>query len=154
MEVRVSGRRRLGLVALALTYSKEIEYSGPVFKNMEISDNRAVLNFDHATGGLVSRNQKQAGKLSFFAIAGKDRVWHWADAVIESDTVVVSSSMVPVPAAVRYAWTPNVVCDFYNQVGLPASPFRTDDWPLSTEGKIYQPGKDFLNAWQEVINQT
>lgn len=145
--------RRLGLVAHARTYGKDIEYSGPVFKSMEIRDKCAILCFDHAIGGPVSRNQKQPGTLSSFAVAGEDRVWHWADAVIDGDSVIVSCAMVAKPVAVRYGWATNIICDFYNQTGLPAVPFRTDTWPLNTDGNLYQPGKDFLKSWQEIKDQ-
>jgi sialate O-acetylesterase len=73
--------------------------------------------------------------LSGFAIAGNDRKYHWAEARIEGDTVVVSSPDVPVPVAIRYAWAGNPTCNLVNAAGLPASPFRTDDWPGITWGK-------------------
>ena len=64
-----------------------------------------------------------------FAVAGEDRRFVWADARIEGDEVVVSSPRVPRPAAVRYAWADNPECNLFNADGLPAAPFRTDDWP-------------------------
>jgi sialate O-acetylesterase len=72
------------------------------------------------------------GALDAFAIAGEDRVWHWARAEIEGNTVIVSSPQVSTPVAVRYAWSmnPSQRNLLYNQEGIPASPFRTDDWPL------------------------
>ncbi|MHC4627626.1 MAG: hypothetical protein ACYTDV_11645, partial [Planctomycetota bacterium] len=76
--------------------------------------------------GLVAKGDKLLG----FAIAGADRNFVWADAKIVGDTVVVSSSQVESPAAVRYAWAPNPKCNLYNAGGLPASPFRTDNWPV------------------------
>ena len=63
-------------------------------------------------------------------MTGRDRQWHWAEARIDGDTVVVSSPDVPQPVAVRYAWQSNPQATLYNGAGLPASPFRTDDWPL------------------------
>ena len=71
-----------------------------------------------------------------FQIAGPDRVWHWADARIEGNEVVVSSPEVPQPVAVRYAWSINPVCNLFNSEGLPAWPFRTDDWPGVTYGNL------------------
>jgi sialate O-acetylesterase len=68
-----------------------------------------------------------------FAIAGADRTFHWAEASIEGDSVVVSSSQVPAPLAVRYAWGDSPSCNLFNREGLPASPFRTDQWPGITE---------------------
>jgi len=66
--------------------------------------------------------------LKGFSIAGPDKKFHWAEAVIDGDQVVVSSPDVPFPIAVRYAWADNPVCNLFNEAGLPASPFRTDDW--------------------------
>jgi sialate O-acetylesterase len=88
------------------------------------------IEFDHATG-LKSRD---GGPLKRFEIAGADRQWRWADAVIDGETVVVSSPAVPQPVAVRYAWASNPEgANLVNAAGLPASLFRTDDWKLSTE---------------------
>ena len=69
-----------------------------------------------------------------FAIAGADRKFHWADARIDGDTVIVSSRDVTNPVAVRYAWADSPKCNLFNKDGLPASPFRTDDWPGITAG--------------------
>jgi sialate O-acetylesterase len=78
-------------------------------------------------GGLVANN----GDLKRFAIAGQDHTFVWATAAIDGDTVLVSSPKVAQPVAVRYAWADNPDgCNLYNKDGLPASPFRTDDWPL------------------------
>jgi len=79
-------------------------------------------------GGLDVRG----GNLHGFSIAGSDRVFHWADAYIDSDTLVVSSPEVSSPVAVRYAWADSPECNMFNKEGLPASPFRTDDWPGGT----------------------
>ena len=87
------------------------------------------LRFKNADGGLVVKGDK----LGEFAIAGKDRHWHWADAKIEGDAVVVSSSAVAEPVAARYAWQANPQATLYNGAGLPATPFRTDDWPGMTD---------------------
>jgi sialate O-acetylesterase len=74
-------------------------------------------------------------KLGEFAIAGEDRKWHWADARIDGDTVIVSASSVREPKAVRYAWQANPMATLFNGAGLPAGPFRTDDWPGITVGR-------------------
>jgi sialate O-acetylesterase len=93
---------------------------------MRRDGNKIVLEFDHVGDGLVAqRNDPLTG----FAIAGADRRFVWADARIVGKTVVVGSEQVREPVAVRYAWADNPVCNLYNDVGLPASPFRTDDWP-------------------------
>ena len=115
--------RRLALNALAQTYGQKIEYSGPWYRSMEVSDGKIRLSFDHAKSGLVAKG----GKLTGFAIAGEDHKFVWADAVVDGKTVIVSSPDVVKPVAVRYAWDINPVCNLYNQAGLPAVPFRTDN---------------------------
>jgi len=115
--------RRLALNALALTYGKKIEYSGPVYKSHKSEGDAIRLTFDHRGGGLVA----QGGiPLKGFAIAGADNKFVWADARIDGDTVIVSSASVTSPVAVHYAWSNNPVCNLYNKAGLPALPFRTD----------------------------
>ena len=104
---------------------------GPVFDGYEISGNSITLKFRSAGKGLVAKD----GKLEGFAIAGADRQFHWADARIEGNTVVVTCKDVERPLAVRYAWGDNPLGNLYNSAGLPAGPFRTDDWPGWTIGK-------------------
>jgi sialate O-acetylesterase len=87
------------------------------------------LNFIHADGGLVIKGDT----LGEFSVAGKDRKWRWAEARIEGDSVVVLSTEVADPVAARYAWQANPLATLYNGAGLPAVPFRTDDWPESTQ---------------------
>ena len=121
--------KRLALWALAKTYGEKLEYSGPLYKSMEVEGNKIILHFDHIGGGLVvGRGPDQSG-LKGFAIAGADREFDWADAKIGGNTIVVSSDKIAEPVAVRYAWADNPVCNLFNEEGLPASPFRTDDWP-------------------------
>ena len=119
--------RRLALCAEAIAYGKKVEYSGPAYKLMSPAKGGSALKltFDHAAGGLTAKGDKLTG----FAIAGEDKKFVWADAQIEGNSVIVSSPEVPHPVAVRYAWHTNPVCNLYNKAGLPASPFRTDDWP-------------------------
>jgi len=113
--------RRLALVALAKVYGKRLEYSGPVFQSIRVEGSAIRVRFSHNAGGLVAKG----GPLRQFAIAGSDGKFVWADARIERDTVVVSSSGVPHPAAVRYGWAHNPEgANLYNKAGLPASPFR------------------------------
>ena len=121
--------------ALANVYAIDVIGSGPQFTNQRIDGSRIILNFDSPGSGLVTANDlNQIGdsKLNSFAIAGDDGQWQWADATIDGDQVVVSSSEVKLPVAVRYAWAmnPSQRNLLYNREGLPASPFRTDDWPL------------------------
>jgi sialate O-acetylesterase len=123
--------RRLALCALARTYRKNIRYSGPWYKSMMASGHEIRLAFDHVDGGLLAKN----GDLKGFAIAGEDHKFVWANAVIQGKEVVVSSPQVASPVAVRYGWDINPVCNLCNQAGLPAVPFRTDDWPMLTHGR-------------------
>jgi sialate O-acetylesterase len=130
--------KRLALWALAKTYNKNIEYSGPLYKSMEIKGDKVILHFDHVGGGLVVSSAKGAEvnePLKGFAIAGADKKFVWAEAKIEGDTVVVRSGKVAEPVAVRYGWADNPVCNLYNKAGLPASPFRTDAWAGLTDTK-------------------
>ena len=121
--------RRLSLWARSRVYNQAVEYSGPVYKKMKIENNRIRLRFDHLAGGLVA----EGGPLKSFAIAGEDKLFHWAEAWIEGKTVVVSAREVAKPVAVRYAWSDNPEgCNLYNKAGLPAVPFRTDKWLAST----------------------
>jgi sialate O-acetylesterase len=118
---------RLALWALGTTYCKDIIYSGPLYESMEIINGRIKLKFKHTGSTLVV---KGGTDLRGFAIAGADQKFYWAEAEIESNyTVVVSNKEVLEPAAVRYGWQANPDCNLYNSANLPASPFRTDDWP-------------------------
>lgn len=124
--------RRLALQALAGTFGQQIVHSGPLFRAMTVEAGAIRLAFDHVGSGLHARD----GRLSGFAIAGADRRFVWAEARIDGDTVLVSSSQVTEPVAVRYAWADNPPCTLYNRDGLPASPFRTDDWPALVEAAV------------------
>ena len=119
--------KRLALWALAKTYGKDVVACGPLYKSMSKSGGRITVTFDHVGGGLLAKG----GKLEGFALAGPDTKFVWADAKIEGDKVVVSSAEVKDPAAVRYAWATNPKCTLFNKAGLPASPFRTDNWDLT-----------------------
>jgi len=116
--------RRLGLWARAQVYGEKIPFSGPLPAGHKIHGSDIILSFKHADDGLVAKD----GELSGFVIAGADKEWHWGKARIEGGKVVVSSPDVKSPVAVRYAWADNPKCNLYNGAGLPASPFRTDDW--------------------------
>jgi len=111
---------RLMRIALAKVYGRQTEYSGPTFENMKIDGGVIRMNFSHIGGGLTAKG----GPLRQFAIAGADGKYVWADASIDSDSVLVSSPQVAAPVAVRYAWADNPEdCNFYNAEGLPAVPF-------------------------------
>jgi len=120
---------RHAYLALKEVYGKDIVASGPRYLSQKIEGNKIVLNFDSTGSGMMPA---KPGKLDAFAIAGADKKWHWADAEIAGNKVIVSSKDVPTPVAVRYAWAmnPSQRNLLYNKEGLPASPFRTDSWPL------------------------
>lgn len=120
--------KRLALAAAKISYGENnIIYSGPLYRSMEVKGNKVIISFDHTGSGLIAKGDRP---LSQFAIAGADRKFVWANAKIEGDHVVVWSNNVNKPAAVRYAWANNPAgCNLYNKEGLPASPFRTDNWP-------------------------
>jgi sialate O-acetylesterase len=120
---------RLALAARALAYGEKIEYSGPIFETKTVSGPQAILHFKHVGSGLVVKGNKLIG----FTIAGEDKKFHEADAKIDGDTVVVSSPEVSKPLAVRFGWANYPIVNLWNKDGLPASPFRTDDSPDSTQ---------------------
>jgi len=122
---------RLALAAQALAYGDKVVYSGPVYKSKKVDGNKLFLSFDHLGGGLVAKD----GKLVGFKIAGDDGKFVDADAIIEGDTVVVTSPMVAKPSDARYGWKNFMTVNLFNKEGLPASPFRTDDTPYTTMPK-------------------
>lgn len=144
--------RRLAKLALANTYSRPIPHSGPLYQSMVVEKDKIRLRFKHSEDGLIAkelpaeydvrrsskktaplvRNSPQS-ELEGFTICGEDKKWTWADAKIDGDTVLVWSDKVPAPVAVRYAWADNPTCNLFNKAGLPASPFRTDDFPPTTK---------------------
>jgi len=120
---------RLAYLALKQTYGKNFIDYGPKYKSMKIDGDKIILKFDSIGKGMIF---DKPGKQTAFAIAGSDKKWHWADAEIDGNTVIVSSKEVSTPVAVRYAWAmnPSQMSLLYNKVGIPASPFRTDEWAL------------------------
>ena len=147
---------RLARLTLASDYGKNIIANGPRFAGYTLCGNAIRVKFSDVAGGLIiipSGNyaeirygkagmdselvkKAESGVLCGFQIAGANKVWHWADATISGDEVTVSSPEVPYPIAVRYGWGANPVCNLFNSEGLPAWPFRTDDWPGITNGKL------------------
>jgi sialate O-acetylesterase len=124
--------QRLALAARALAYGeKDLVYSGPEFAKAEAKDGKMLLSFKHVGSGLVAKN----GELRGFAIAGQDRKFVNADAKIEGNKVVVSSPDVKQPVAVRYSWANFPLGNLWNKEGLPATPFRTDEFPMITAPK-------------------
>jgi sialate O-acetylesterase len=149
---------RLALVARSLVYGERLVHSGPRLTGMKIDGRRAILSFDHIASGLsprrlvlediakdgrsgltggalhVAHNENPTVNvpLQGFAIAGDDRRFVTAQAEIRGDTVIVQSPMVSRPVAVRYGWADYPTGNLFNVEGLPASPFRTDDWPKAS----------------------
>lgn len=137
---------RLAALALAHDYARPVEYSGPVFDSLTVEGPAIRIHFKHVGGGLVARpvpsehlwksvpkrilrpvvRHSPDSELEGFTVRGADGKWHWADARIDGDTVVVSSPAVPKPKDVRHAWFSNPTVNLYNAAGLPAAPFRTD----------------------------
>jgi sialate O-acetylesterase len=117
--------RRLALWALANDYGRDIVFSGPIYREGIFDHGKARLRFDHTGSGLATRNGRPP---SDFSIAGSDKVFHPAEVEIVGDQLIVSSDKVPEPKAVRYAFTSAAMPNLMNKEGLPASPFRTDDW--------------------------
>lgn len=120
---------RLAQWALGTVYGRDVAaISGPLPAGHEVRGGEILVRFCHAERGLVSKG----GELKGFLIAGETRAWQPAQARIKGDTVLVSAPNVPQPVAVRYAWAADPVISLFNGAGLPASPFRTDDWPTTT----------------------
>lgn len=151
---------RLALLARANVYGEKVEYLGPAFAEMKVDGNKAVLRFTHTGSGLVARELEatevrkdpKTGQsrgaawrakpatggsvaLTGFTVAGDDKKFHVAEARIEGDTVVVHCAEVAKPVAVRYGWASHPLCGLFNKEGLPASPFRTDEYPGVTQPK-------------------
>jgi sialate O-acetylesterase len=117
--------RRLAAWALAGTYGQKMVPSGPLFDRYTVEGDKVRIRFKYGNG----LKTIDGGPVKGFAIAGEDRRFVWADARIDGDIVIVSSPTVQKPVAVRYGWADNPIANLYNNAGLPASPFRTDDWP-------------------------
>lgn len=125
--------KRLELAAMKTAYCKDLVYSGPIYQSVKFEGNKAVITFTEVGSGLVAKDKY--GYVNSFAIAGADRKFVWAKAKISGkNTVEVYSDEVRNPAAVRFAWGNNPDdLNLYNVEGLPANPFRTDDWPGITK---------------------
>ncbi|MCX6906614.1 MAG: hypothetical protein NTY01_01085, partial [Verrucomicrobia bacterium] len=142
--------KRLAMWALADVYKqKGVASSGPLACGHKINGDEVTITFKHADGGLVAKIGESLvtprvdspnvwpeglggfGQIRGFAVAGADKKWHRGFAKIIGNTVVVKSPEVKQPVAVRYAWADNPDCNLYNRAGIPASPFRTDDWPVA-----------------------
>lgn len=147
---------RLALLARALVYGENVTYSGPLPANWSFNDEQAVVKFHHVDRGLVAKHlvlenfldervngrggslhvaddQTSAAPIALtgFTVAGEDRRFYPAQAEIRGDAVVVRCPQVPKPIAVRYGWADYPTGNLFNSAGLPATPFRTDDWEPS-----------------------
>jgi sialate O-acetylesterase len=123
---------RLALAAEKIAYGKDIIYSGPVYQSMTVNGNKIILSFSNIGTGLIAKDRY--GYLKGFSIAGSDQKFVWAKAMMEGDKVIVFNEDINNPVAVRYAWADNPSdANFYNKEGLPASPFRTDNWKLKSQ---------------------
>lgn len=123
--------KRLALGALKKTYNLDITDSGPIYKSYKIENAKIRIFFEESNSPLFVDGDKLTG----FSIAGPDMKFHWAEAIIDGNEVVVSSPDIQYPVAVRYGWANNPICNLYNKAKLPASPFRTDDWSGLTINK-------------------
>lgn len=113
-------------VALNVAYGRNIEYYGPVYQSHKVEDAKVRITFTHVGQGLAVKHSE---KLQGFAVAGEDKVYYWADAVIDGETVVLSCDKVTKPVAIRYAWSEKRPwANLFNKDGLPVIPFRTDAW--------------------------
>ena len=116
---------RLALAAEKVAYGEQqLVSSGPIFQSATVEGNKIIIRFTSVGSGLMIKNGTE---LNQFAIAGADKKFVWAKAVIDGDRVVVTSEEISMPMYVRYAWADNPEgANLYNKEGLPASPFRTD----------------------------
>ena len=143
---------RLALAARHIAYGQDLVYSGPIYDTMKVEGNAIRVTFTHVGSGLTigSAPYQAAGVtplpttvLVGFKIAGEDKTWVPADAKIDGNSVVISSPQVSTPVAVRYAWESAPQCNLYNKEGLPASPFRTDDWVPEFKTDDWNPYHNF-----------
>lgn len=132
--------KRLASIALNDIYGKKQVCSGPMYKSMEIKENQIILTFDKTGSGLSSSDDSESVK--GFEIAGADKVFYAAKAIIKNNTVIVSCEKVPNPVAVHYGWADDdTEINLFNKEKFPASPFRTDDWEMITANEIYKVSK-------------
>jgi sialate O-acetylesterase len=129
---KVDVGKRLALAARKIAYGKDVVYSGPIYKSMQIEGKTIRISFTHTGSGLNLINNQQ---LQGFELAGEDMKFYKANAYIDGSEVVVFSAEVPLPVAVRYAWANSPMANLINREGLPASPFRTDNWKGVTNDK-------------------
>lgn len=133
---------RLGLAAMKVAYGKDTVISGPTFESMRVEGNRVIVVYENTGSGLITKDKY--GYVRGFQMAGSDQKFYWAQAKIEGTKVVVTCPQVPNPVAIRYAWDNNPgPLDLCNKEGLPANPFRTDEWKGLTAEVVFQEGPRF-----------
>jgi sialate O-acetylesterase len=131
---------RLAVSALNKTYGVAVVPNGPIYRSLEVKGKEAILHFTDIGSGLMIKDKY--GYLKGFTIAGSDQQFKWAKAILSGNTVIVYSDDVKEPVAVRYGWADDAGdTNLYNKEGLPATPFRTDDWKGLTESKKYPVAK-------------
>ena len=133
---------RLALLALARDYGRQVAADAPLYASSAREGAKFRIQFQHAEGGLVAKpapnpETRPGSQLQGFAICGADRKWAWADAKIDGHSVLVWNDAILEPIAVRYAWADNPSATLFSAAGLPAAPFRTDDFPLLSAKKKY-----------------
>jgi sialate O-acetylesterase len=132
--------KRLAAIALNNVYGKPTVFAGPSFKSMEIKDNQIILSFNNVASGLMTTDKY--GYIKGFEIAGADQVFHFAEAYIQGDKVVLICSKVTQPVAVHFGWMGDASeCNLFNKEGFPAIPFRTDKWIMATRKAKYEIAK-------------
>ena len=131
---------RLAAIALNNVYSKKQIYSGPTYKAQKVEGDKIILTFDNIGSGLSTSDNSE--NVKGFEIAGADKVFHSAKAIIKNNKVIVSSDEVKNPVAVHYGWADDdTEINLFNKEKFPASPFRTDNWEMITANEIYKVSK-------------
>ena len=131
------------MAALKVAYGKNVVASGPTYKRAKFEGSQAIVEFENIGGGLCAKEldldmgkiHLPASELRGFAVCGADKCFKWAKAEIKGNTVVCSSPEVEAPVAVRYAWANFPLCNLFNKDGLPAGPFRSDDFVMGAAAK-------------------
>ncbi|WP_286965105.1 sialate O-acetylesterase [Flavobacterium sp. UBA4854] len=130
---------RLAAIAMNNIYGKKQVHSGPTYKYQEIKGNQIILSFDNIGSGLSTPNNDE---LKGFEIAGADKVFHSAKAIIKDNKIIVSSDQIQNPVAVHYGWADDdTAINLFNKEKFPASPFRTDNWKMITANEKYEVSK-------------
>ncbi|MEP7093752.1 MAG: sialate O-acetylesterase, partial [Flavobacterium sp.] len=131
---------RLSAIALNNVYGKKRVFSGPMYKSMEVKGNEIILTFNNIGTGLAASDNSE--NVKGFEIAGADKVFYSAKAIIKNNKVIVSSENVPNPVAVHYGWADDdTEINLFNKEKFPASPFRTDNWEMITANEKYKVSK-------------